>query len=300
MTQAEEFVAFLRDHGRKQTTIDGYLCGIRVCERCLTAGQRSTDPRDQDEETFYYLRTHLHLKETSMQTRMRAYAEYLEWVTGTNPMKRAKLLWNPMHYDRVYISKDDFNRLLVFFRPPYPPCYRLMLMLGGLLGLRRAEIARLTVSDIHGSSLTVHGKGHGEEGNVQEVHLPPELRSELESYLRWRRWILSRDGVRTDWLIIFTEKYGHASDPRRRIDRMSYHFSKMAKESGIPFTPHSLRRLYATALYEAGIDLQVIAGLMRHANPSITWKYIRTDDTEGINASEKIGKILNIDCTIQL
>lgn len=301
MTLEDEYIAYLRGHGQKETTLDGYRCGIRVCERCLRNGRRSTDPHAQDEETFYYLRKHLRLKETSMQTRMRAYAQYIEWVTGENPMKRAKLLWNPMHYDRVYISKEEYARLLSFFsRACHPPSYRLMLMLGGMMGLRRSEIARLTVSDIHGSTLTIHGKGHGAEGNVQTAHIPPELRKELESYLKWRRDLLKRDGVRTDSLIVFTEKYGHASAPKRMTDRVSYHFAKMSELSGIPFTPHSLRRLFATVLYESGLGIQTVAALMRHADPSITWRYIRTDDSEGINASDNIGKFLNIQYTIQL
>ena len=300
MTIQDDYIQHLREHGRKQTTLDGYLCGIRVCERCLRAGHRSTDPADQDEESFYYLREHLRLKETSMQTRMRAYAGFIEWVTGTNPMKKAKILWNPMHYDRVFISREEYASLLTFFSRAFHPPYRLMLMLGGMMGLRRAEIARLTVGDIHGNTLTVHGKGHGVEGNVQALHIPPEIRDELSFYLRWRGDLLKRDGISTDYLVVFTEKYGHASVPKRRTDRVSYHFAKMAELSGIRFTPHSLRRLYATSMHRAGIDIQTIAVLMRHSNPSVTYKYIQRNDSEALTVSENIGNIINIRDTITL
>lgn len=293
MSKHDDYAEYLRTHGRKQTTIDGYLCSIRACERCLKAGHRPTAPDRVDEESFHYLRAHLRLKETSMQTRMRAYGEFIEWCTGTNPMRKARILWNPMHYERIFITRDDFARLVSFFsRAFYPPSYRLMLMLGGMMGLRRTEIASLTVGDIRGAMLTIHGKGHGEDGNVQTMRIPPEIRDELEQYLMWRKDILMRDGVRSDTLIIFTEKYGHASAPTRMKDRVSYHFARMAKESGIPFTPHSLRRLFATSLYESGIDIQIIARLMRHANPSITWRYIRTDDCEAQTVIENIGYII--------
>lgn len=283
---SEEYLDFLRSRGRKETTIESYRASIRVCERCLEAGGFPTDPEKVNEESFYYLRTHLDLKETSMQTRMRAYSQYIEHITGKNYIKRAKLLWNPLSYDVQFISREQYNELLCFsFRSPH---IRMMLLLGGLMGLRRTEMASIKMEDLGPDSIRVHGKGHGEEGNIQIQHVPKEMQQEVRTYLKWRKEKLQQDNVETDWFLIFTEKYGHVSLPKNRKAAVSWTFAAFSERAGIEVTPHSLRRLYATTLYNSGVDIKTIAKLMRHANPMVTWRYIQQNEMKTIQISDSI------------
>lgn len=291
------YLDHLRSRGRKETTLDGYKAAIRACEKCLTDGGLSVRPEDIDELSMYFLRDHLMMKETTMQTRIRAYSQYIEWVTGTNPQKRAKLLWNPMTYDVVRIDSDQFAQLVSFsFSLPH---VRMILLLGGLMGLRRAEISAIKVSDIHGDSITIHGKGHGVEGNVQDQHIPRQLLPEIRSYLDWRKQKLEADEVVTDDFIIFTEKYGHVSLPKYRNAAISWIFQKLSEDTGIHVTPHALRRLFATVLYNdgKGADINTVAKLMRHANPIVTWRYIKQNDRKAEEISDGIvsnlGLVLN-------
>lgn len=299
---AQEYLNHLRARGRKETTIESYLASIRVCESCLTEGGLSTDPYEINEDSFFYLRNNLCMKETSMQTRMRGYASYIEWVTGVNWMKRAKVLWNPLHYDVVFITKEDYARLLCFSF--YSPHVRMMLLLGGLMGLRRTEMVNIKMQDLHGDRITIHGKGHGAEGNVQDQHIPKEMQAEIRHYLAWRKAKLEADGKTTDYFLIFLEKYGHVSLPDCRKAALSFVFMRLTEETGIHVTPHSLRRLFATTLYDDGngADIKTIAKLMRHANPNVTWRYIQQSERKFEEASDNVvsglGLVLNMGKTM--
>lgn len=285
---AMEYLDHLRSRGRKETTLEGYRASIKVCESCLIDGGFSVKPDDVDEEAMYYLRDHLHLKETTMQIRIRAYAQYIEWSTGRNPSKRAKLLWNPMTYDVVRIDTEEYNQLLSFcFSLPH---IRMILLLGGLMGLRRTEIASIKLQDIHSDRITIHGKGHGSEGNVKDQHIPKEMIPEIRHYLLWRKEKLDKDNIVTDDFIIFVERYGHVSLPKYRNAAISWAFAKISEDTGIHVTPHSLRRLFATTLYAdgKGVDINTIAKLMRHSNPNVTWRYIKQNDDSVTKASDSI------------
>ncbi len=299
---AEDYLNYLRARGRKQTTIEGYTAAIKACEKCLAEGGMRIRPEEINEDTFYFLRNNLGMKETTMQVRMRAYSQYIEWATGINWMKRAKVLWNPLQYDVVFISKDQYSELLCFSF--YSPHIRMMLLLGGLMGLRRTEIASIKIGDLRPDKIIIHGKGHGEEGNVQDQHIPKEMVPEIQHYLSWRKKKLEEDNIVTDDFIIFTEKYGHVSLPEYRNAAISWTFKKLSEDTGIRVTPHSLRRLYATTLYNDGngADIKTIAKLMRHANPNVTWRYIQQNERKSDEISDGIvrnlGVVLNMSSTM--
>lgn len=297
----ESYIEYLTSRNRKQTTTDGYLAGINACERCLRRAGQPTDPWSITEESFRILHRELRMKETSKRVRMRAYASYIEWETGDpNLLRRSAVMWNPPRYNPHWISLDDYKKIFIFFSFSFS--YRVLLVLGAGMGLRKSEMARLTVSDYHGETMTVHGKGHGEDGDVTEIRVPREVRKEIESYLRWRKEALAENGIVSDAFIIFQERYGHASVPEEatRSAAISYHFAKMSKLSGIKVTPHSLRRLYATTLYRSGADVLTISKLMRHANPTVTWRYIQQTEDRTSEAAEIVCNILYISDTITI
>lgn len=62
---------------------------------------------------------------------------------------------------------------------------------------------------------------------------------------------------------------------------------------GIDMSPHSLRRLYAMTLADAGVPLETIARMMRHENPATTMKcYLRADPRRMADAQAKVDAIL--------
>jgi len=70
--------------------------------------------------------------------------------------------------------------------PAADPTQRMILILGGMMGLRRSDIAGLRDGDIDGNRMVIRGKGHGRDGLVSVMEMPPPVTRELDRYFRWR------------------------------------------------------------------------------------------------------------------
>lgn len=124
---------------------------------------------------------------------------------------------------------------------------RLMVMLAGLAGLRRAEIARLHTRDvIDGATLRIRGKA----GVVREIPLHPDLAEALAAV---------PEGY------VFPGKRGHMHINRVGI-LISNHLS-----SG--WTAHSCRHRFASRAYAAQRDLLAVQTLLGHASVATTQIY---------------------------
>lgn len=72
-----------------------------------------------------------------------------------------------------------------------------------------------------------------------------------------------------------------------------YHWKKYTEESGIEFTPHQLRHLFATILYECNIDEKVAQTLMGHSSIRVTkdvYTHIREQQIQ--KAAEALNKLI--------
>lgn len=287
-----DYLTYLEIRGRKETTLETYRHGINACERCLREHGISTDPQTITEDTFYFLQTALKMRESSKVVRLRSYAAYIEWATGFNPLKKARLLWNEITYNPCFISVDEYGELLQAAEAN-PPLY-MCLLLGGMMGLRRGEIAAIRLEDLQGERILIHGKGHGPEGKVAYQYIPQDLQREIRFYLAWRKQRLAADHETNPYFIIFLEKYGHAKNPKNRTQSISRLFELLAERTGVNVAPHALRRLYATQLYNDGhgADIETIARLMRHSNPAVTWRYIRQNDRRHEQAADSLAQML--------
>ena len=125
---------------------------------------------------------------------------------------------------------------------------RLVLLLGAYEGLRRAEIAAFHSSCVTDTHLIICGKG----GRTRLVPIHPRLRPEL--------------GFR-----------GFAF-PSHRIPGAHVHpdtIGGLAKAAlGPPYTCHTLRHRYATALYAACHDIVVCQRCLGHADVATTMRYV--------------------------
>lgn len=128
---------------------------------------------------------------------------------------------------------------------------RLAIMLAGMCGLRRGEIARARredmVEDLLGWSLRVTGKG----GHVREVPLPDAVVEEIER-------------VDEGWL--FPSTHGGHLTP--------HHLGKIVSRH-LPgdLTTHTLRHRCATVAYAGSRDLRAVQELLGHAKPETTAIY---------------------------
>jgi site-specific recombinase XerD len=133
-------------------------------------------------------------------------------------------------------------------------------------GMRRAELARLKVSDIDSQRMIIRvvaGKG----GKDRDLPLSPALLENLREYWRWRKPRLYLFPTRTC---------------RRRLDQpisdktVWMVCSEAARRAGISkrVTPHTLRHSWATHLLEAGTDLRTIQVLLGHGDLETTAQYL--------------------------
>jgi integrase len=200
--------------------------------------------------------------ERTRKTYITTFGRLCAFVTGTNPVNRAQVIWGdcePTH--RIFIDSEDWPRIKDAARSSTD---RLILYLGAYMGLRREEMVRIKMQDIDGDYLMIHGKGHGQDGSVVRKQMPQPVRTALRVYLGQRQELHPE----TDQLLIRID----GRQPGRIMDGRSIRFAvdKMVERSGVKFTPHSLRRLYATTMWEAtGKDLVLTKTATRHASADV-------------------------------
>ncbi len=130
---------------------------------------------------------------------------------------------------------------------------RLMIDLGARQGLRRCEIAAVHTrdlrSDVDGWLLVVHGKGSRE----RTIPLHPDVAARIAAAPR-------------GWL--FPGRNGHLSASRVGV------LISAALPDG--WSPHSLRRRFATRAYEGEHDLRAVQLLLGHSSLMTTQVYLDT------------------------
>ena len=125
---------------------------------------------------------------------------------------------------------------------------RLMLMLGALAGLRRAEIAGVHSDHVTAEGLRVFGKGR----KWRLVPLVPELRWELERVDGWAFPSTARPG---------------------RPVTADYVADRIEKVLPRPWTCHTLRHRWATRAYQATHDIRAVQEILGHASVATTQRY---------------------------
>lgn len=282
MGQAEEWLSHLIAHGRKANSVNTHRNNLRQCFAYLQADGRSYRAEDITVDDIHYLWAAMDVKDSLRMTYLRTLAGMIIHFTGRDVVKQADILFNREVRDRVFISDEEFSLLYM----NADPLQRLIMVLGGFMGLRRVEMHGIRDSDIRGNQVTIHGKGHGERGLMMTVVIPGPVMTAMEEYREYRD-SLGR-GRSDDYLIQTPGRDGWLH--RINISRITDTITDLGKVCGIEVTVHSFRRFYATTLYyETGCDVQTLRCLMRHANIATTFKcYVDACDVREREASEKL------------
>lgn len=150
---------------------------------------------------------------------------------------------------------------------------RLILMLAGYAGLRRAEIAQVHPADFNWDThqLLVRGKGRKE----RLVPVYPDLAAEVAAELDRRAAGKTGTGWRHYVAVIgpddylFPGKYGHVQPDN--IGRV------LARLLAGAWTGHTLRHRFATVAHRVRRDLRAVQELMGHSKPETTARYVEAD-----------------------
>jgi integrase/recombinase XerC len=154
----------------------------------------------------------------------------------------------------------------------------LLILLGLLTGLRRAELASLRWRDVDLTSgrLSVRGKG----SKFATIGLPEQARQSLDA---WRRRTADLDGrARPDGPVLPTGRptggllgsdRSYRFDWRRPLTTWAVRqiVARRAEEAGLGVVAtHDLRRSFAGFLDADGAHLQDVQAALRHSSPSVT------------------------------
>ena len=161
------------------------------------------------------------------------------------------------------LSREEVSRLINAARNLFR---RTLLMTLYGTGMRRAELARLKVSDIDSQRMIIRvvaGKG----GKDRDLPLSPALLETLREYWRWRQPKLYMFPTRTR---------GQTLDQPISDKTVWIACNEAARQAGIKkrITPHTLRHSWATHLLEAGTDLRTIQVLLGHGDLETTAQYL--------------------------
>lgn len=300
MDQIEEYCEHMLATGRKKSSVRVYRVMLRTCIETLADEGMETDARKISETEIYYLVGHLDMSEATAKAYIMTLNGMIEFYTGSNLVKRMRILWNRPNRHRVFITTDDFARM-------YSAADirgKTVLVLGAFMGLRRQEMQQIKLTDIRRDHIIIHGKGHGKNGLVVCQPMPIEVREIIDRYIRWRSSLPGTD-CSDDRLIVYydkdTDEIRHYYDDGGALSMM---VKRLGKSVGVDATCHSLRRLFCTNLYygvdgEGGCDLATLKDLMRHATITTTMEcYINVRDREKDETIRKygasLGRVLNI------
>lgn len=149
----------------------------------------------------------------------------------------------------------------------------LMVLLMARMGLRRAEVARISVDDITGTgsdmTLVVHGKG--DKDRILPVDQAVAGRLEEAVKHAQGKWLFPS----TNHSVV---SGNHIS--AGRVGRI------VGRTTGCP--AHSFRRLFATDLWQATDDVMIVKEMLGHSSLDTTQNYIWTTQEELRNAMNRL------------
>ncbi len=205
-----------------------------------------------------------HLKPTTVCRKLAAVSAFFDWLwrhghvasNPVGPVKRPK----KRAAETKWVTPEDAVALLAACRDDRE---RAIIATFLRAALRCSELINLRLRDVDlvRNELHITGKGG--------VRRTVPILSDLRPYLV--RWLAARGELDHDF--VFTTRTG----------RPLYHkacwrlFRRLLKKAGLEhkgYTVHSLRHGAATQMYEAGVDIGVIARFLRHADLSTVSRYV--------------------------
>ncbi len=149
----------------------------------------------------------------------------------------------------------------------HTPWHRAMIALLLFAGLRRSEVAAITLDDLDMESAQLLVRGKGAKQRV--VPLTPLVVEAIREYLVCRPQTQSQH--------LFVSRVGGHPLHARVAGRMLQHVLQRAGLGEEHITPHRLRHTFATHLIRNGMDVRTVQELLGHADLQTTARYLHSD-----------------------
>lgn len=220
------------------------------------------------------------LSDASVQNALRAVKTFYNYCIESGYIEDfSKYLKLPKAHYKVQeiLDNEEINSLLACF-PETKTGLRNKCMIVLMLdsGLRRGELLRLNIGDIHlkydKPSLIVKGKG----GKQRIVPMGKTSTSLLDFYLRTFR----KSAGLNEPLFINAENLRCTDNLIKQV------FKRLKKETDMPrLHPHLLRHTFATYYIADGGDLETLRLILGHANIQTTQRYLHMAATLALQTS---------------
>lgn len=200
-------------------------------------------------------------------------------LSGHNPAAEVKVLCQAAKQRKP--APDDIIQKLLDACPRVKStgwkCVQAKAILGlyAFCALRRSECLDLRLSDL---DFDADGHGHaeitireGKGGTNETLPLPDDV-------ARWLKdWLAVRPACCHDYLFCTSAEKRFGTDA---LDGLMGALHRIAGCERV-YTPHQLRHAFATRLLRLGVNIKVVAKLMRHKDESTTLKiYAHVDDDD--------------------
>jgi len=147
-------------------------------------------------------------------------------------------------------------------------------------GIRRSELCNLNWGDVDLATGIVRIK-RGKGGKARTVVIGANTRRTLLSY---RRTIIQDDKTP-----LFLTKHNTRLSPRGLRSALL----RVGERASVKFTPHALRRTFATLSLRAGMNLLQLQALLGHSSLDMTRRYVELLDEDLLQAHNLHGPIDN-------
>ena len=262
MTHIEKMLEELERRNYSQTTVRIYRRTICDLERYFERAADELEPEQVREYQAYLFRER---KLTPNTVNQRTGALRFFFITT---LRKPWTLDDMPYPRRVFqlpkvLSQDEVARMIDAAPNRW---YRLLVMALYATGARRAELARLKISDIDSQRMVIHIQG-GKGRKDRDVMLSPTLLKALRDHWRGLK--------RKPKVWLFPGNRWHTGQEPIDTKVIWLACKESAARAGLKGVhPHTLRHCFATHLLEAGADLRTIQILLGHRDLEETTIYL--------------------------
>jgi integrase/recombinase XerD len=189
-------------------------------------------------------------------------------------MRRRRRLPLPPAKRGIVRVTDEATRRLLFAHAD--PTQRAAMALGFGLGLRAGEMCALRLEDVRDGNVVVRcGKG----GRRRAVPITPAFEEELRAFaaghrariIEWAR--LEGRGAQDPGTLLV--QICHRAPRPFTPNALSMSLSQLGRRLGVRFSPHDMRRSFATELADREVGLEVIQVALGHVKLGTTRDYVQ-------------------------
>lgn len=220
-------------------------------------------------------------------TSVKSFFKYLcnkAKLLDTNPAIDLDYVKQPKQLPR-YFTVDESIALLEIIDGDNKERDYCMITLFLNCGMRLSELVNINITDIHGDSLTVIGKGNKE----RSVYLNEACLHALERYLPIRK---NKTATASDKHALFLSRLGNRISRRTVQHTVEKYVSRLGLDPH-KYTTHKLRHTAATLMHQSGVDVRVLQEILGHEHLSTTeiYTHINDDQIRSAVAQNPLSKI---------